>query len=299
MRNIDDLMHSTYFISKSTVADAAKIMIDKKLGSILVTLDKEGNVQERHGIVTERDILVKVIAKGLNPSQVFVEDIMSTPIKVIAHDAKIRNASRFFNLRSIRRLPVVKDDKIIGLVSARDVAKFLIFMLGEIMETIPKEETIYDFVNPKLREVMHKATIVSTQINIIETAEILRDNAIGSCFVQIRDEGPMEQRFGIITERDILEQIAQGWDSANTCIREIATPELHGIMDVEDRITDASKAINIHNIRRIPIKEGDNLIGLVSARDIAKYYVFAFDHMLEKLKDLDPDQASTFEDENW
>lgn len=301
IKQIEDLMHNTHFISKCTVTDAAKIMIEKKLGSVLVPLDKEGPLQERFGIVTERDILVKVIAKGLHPDNVFIEEIMCTPIKIIEHDAKIRTASRWFNMHSIRRLPVYQGDKIIGLVSARDVAKFLIFMLDEIMNTITKDEYIYDFANPKLKEVMHRAVVITERMNMVEAARVMRDHGMGSCFVLNfdREEGPMEKRYGIITERDIVEQISQGWDSAVTCLRQIATPEVRSIMDVEDRITHASKAINIHNIRHIPIKEDDRLVGIITARDIAKYYVFAFDQILERLKEIDPDQASEFEDENW
>jgi len=115
---IKDVMHKPTIIDPElSVLDAAKIMAEKEIGSVLII---KGDIC---GILTERDIFKKVVAKGLDSKKIRVSELMSAPCYTIGPDACISDASKLFNKHNIRRLPVVEHGEIIGVVSARDIAK--------------------------------------------------------------------------------------------------------------------------------------------------------------------------------
>lgn len=117
---VRDVMHEPTIIDpKLLVLDAAKIMAEKEISSVLIKKD------DTLGILTERDISKKVIAKGLDGKTLRVSEIMSSPCYTIESDASINDTSELFNKHNIRRLPVVEHGEVVGMVSARDIAKTL------------------------------------------------------------------------------------------------------------------------------------------------------------------------------
>jgi CBS domain-containing protein len=100
---------------KSSV-DAGKIMQENRVGSLVVT-----RYDRPVGIITERDLVYKVVAQKLDPSFTPVKSIMSSPIKTIESTAKVGDALATMSKNKIRRLAVVKEGKIIGLVSQRSI----------------------------------------------------------------------------------------------------------------------------------------------------------------------------------
>lgn len=103
---------------KSSVSEAAKTMIKSSRGFLIVL--KEGKPE---GIVTEHDFVEKVIAKELDPSKVIISGIMSSPIITIDPDEDLLKASELMKKHNIRRLPVVKDGIIYGVLTTRDVSQ--------------------------------------------------------------------------------------------------------------------------------------------------------------------------------
>lgn len=102
--------------ANDTIEKAAKVMRDEQIGSVLVSLRGEAI-----GIVTERDILYKVVAGGKDPSRLKLNDIMSKPLIFVDANAKVKDAIALMAKNEIRRL-VVKDGKnVIGVVSQRAV----------------------------------------------------------------------------------------------------------------------------------------------------------------------------------
>src|SRR5881397_1998056 len=88
--------------------------VKKGIGSLVVV--QEGTAI---GIVTERDLVAKVIADGLDPAKVLVRDIMSTPLITIQPNAKLTEAVRLMNEYKIRRLVVTgADGSLAGIVTA-------------------------------------------------------------------------------------------------------------------------------------------------------------------------------------
>jgi CBS domain-containing protein len=102
----------------STVQQAAKKM--KKVGSVLVK--RKGKI---YGIVTDSDIIKKVVAKGLDPKKVKIKDIVSYPLITIKADETVQQASYLMKKHNIKRLPVIEKNKIVGIISATDIAKYI------------------------------------------------------------------------------------------------------------------------------------------------------------------------------
>lgn len=119
---VKDLMTKKVLVTNSTKTsfDAARLMKEEGRGSIVI-VDGDRPV----GILTERDFLRKVVAEDLTPSKVFVRDIMSRPLLAIDPDVSIKNAARLMLEKKIRRLPVIKGNKLVGIIVASDFAKHL------------------------------------------------------------------------------------------------------------------------------------------------------------------------------
>jgi CBS domain-containing protein len=100
-----------------TVAKAAKLMRDRKTGDVLVT--DEGKLV---GIVTDRDIAVRVTAKSLDPDQVLVRDVMSKRVQTGEPSWDLDKIARTMGKHQIRRLPIAENGVPVGIVSLSDVA---------------------------------------------------------------------------------------------------------------------------------------------------------------------------------
>lgn len=117
-----DIMHDVTVLSPdSTIKQAADTMDEKNIGSVLVK-DEGGNL----GIVTERDIIKKVVSAGLTPESTRLSQIMTTPVETIDADADIHRLASAFSEKAIRRLPVTEDGELVGIITTRDVSKTLI-----------------------------------------------------------------------------------------------------------------------------------------------------------------------------
>ncbi len=120
---VKEIMHETTMVKcPMSVLDVAKLMSEKNIGSILT--GKDGCTM----VVTERDIIQKVVALGKDPKKTTVADIMSRCAHTIDSNSDVVEASDMFNEYPIRRLPVTEKEKIIGMVTARDVAKSLAYI---------------------------------------------------------------------------------------------------------------------------------------------------------------------------
>jgi CBS domain-containing protein len=105
-----------------SVREVAKIMSEKGIGCIVVT-DNGAPV----GIATERDILQRVVAKGLDASKIKMNEIMSKPLITINGGMPIINAIRVMEKNNVRRLLIVEKGKLIGIVTQRDLLRVLAF----------------------------------------------------------------------------------------------------------------------------------------------------------------------------
>ena len=107
------------------VDEVAKRMRDKEIGSLIV---KDG--RKMLGIITERDIVVKVVAEYRPVSAMKVRDIMSTPLISVEPETSLYDAAKLMAAREIRRLPVMAGGTLFGIVSERDLLTYAPDLIG-------------------------------------------------------------------------------------------------------------------------------------------------------------------------
>jgi CBS domain-containing protein len=102
-----------------TIFEAAKLMSQKEVGDVVVL---KGEIPR--GIVTERDFVRRVVARK-TPLDSKISDVMSRPLITIDPDASLKEAARKMVKRGIRRLPVVEQHKLVGIIVVSDFARHL------------------------------------------------------------------------------------------------------------------------------------------------------------------------------
>lgn len=102
--------------SKSKVKDAAKMMVERGIGSLIANRDGLP-----FGIITERDLMEKIVAQGADPAKITVNEIMTAPLTTIDANASIFDAARRMVEKRVKRLVVTDREKIIGIVSQTDL----------------------------------------------------------------------------------------------------------------------------------------------------------------------------------
>lgn len=113
-----------------SLKDAAGRMWSQQTGSLLI-MDGEKLV----GIVTERDIM-KAVARGLDLAAVSVSEVMTRDVLTITADTSLHEAARHMASRWIRHLPVLQDDRVVGVLSQRDLVGVLAALVKE-PEAVP------------------------------------------------------------------------------------------------------------------------------------------------------------------
>jgi len=114
--------------ASATVLDAAKFMTDMNVGSVVVT-----DNDSPKGLITDRDVVAKVIAQGKDSRSVTIGEIMVSPLVTISEDKDIIDATKMMSDHGIRRLPVTgPNGKLRGVVSIDDV----LVVLGREMQDI-------------------------------------------------------------------------------------------------------------------------------------------------------------------
>ena len=107
---------------ESSVLDATKLMAENNVGALLI----ETVIDQVQGILTERDIILKVDAKNLDRSQVSVSEIMTAKVLYVESHQSVEECMELMNSMGIRHLPVYEKGKLLGLVSVRDVLRTVI-----------------------------------------------------------------------------------------------------------------------------------------------------------------------------
>lgn len=123
---------------KTSVREAAEIMKKRGIGNCIVVDNKPV------GIITESDILKKVVAEDLKASEVLVEEIMRTPLIVIDPYADIEEAMKTMSKCNIRRLPVIENGELIGIITEKDILRLspmLLEISREWRDIVGKDES--------------------------------------------------------------------------------------------------------------------------------------------------------------
>ena len=245
---------------ESTLREAAKIMGEKHIGSLIVIA-----YHTPVGIITERDLL-KVVRDGIplqrgwirsSPSICTekVERVMSSPVIRICVDCPLKDTARIMIEKRIRRLPVCDSGNLVGIVTTSD-------MIGSLPQAPETMRTWF-----KVDHFMSKGVVTADEETLIEkVAMIMAEKHVGSVIVTSRGEPT-----GIFTERDLLTRFLCKDESlfeevGNVCSSPIVTAP------IETSVHDAAKIMIEKHIKRLPITKEGKLVGVLSARDLVEAY---------------------------
>ena len=116
---------------KAKVLEALQLMADRRVGALLVI--EEGKLV---GIFSERDYARKVILKGKSSKTIRVEEIMSTDVVCVAPNQSIEKCMSLMTEKRVRHLPVMDDEKLLGVISIGDVVKAVIADREDVIEKL-------------------------------------------------------------------------------------------------------------------------------------------------------------------
>lgn len=101
----------------ATIDKVAKLMAKHNIGSVVIQDDNGKPI----GIITERDLVTRVFTKKTPHDKIIADKVMSTPLASISADVGIEQAARKMSKMGVRRLGVVEQDKLVGIISSRDI----------------------------------------------------------------------------------------------------------------------------------------------------------------------------------
>jgi CBS domain-containing protein len=129
-----------YCTPEMRVVAAARLMRQRHVGDLVVVDEPEGD-QTPIGIVTDRDIVVEVLGKELNPNSVTVREIMRTPAVIASESEDAATAIERMKVHGVRRMPVMgADHKLAGIVCLDDLLKQLAADVNALVEIMAREQ---------------------------------------------------------------------------------------------------------------------------------------------------------------
>jgi CBS domain-containing protein len=181
--------------SDAKIADAATLIVEKRMGGLPIV--DEGEVL--CGIVTERDVMKVLSAER---SQGLVEDIMSTGLKVTGPETTVGEATKEMITHRFRRLPVVKDDVLYGIVTATDIMKYL--GSGQVFQRMVTGNVAEVMALPVRTLVSANLHTIDPKKNVNEAAREMLARNVGALPV-IEDA----RLVGLVTEFDLVKAFAR------------------------------------------------------------------------------------------
>ena len=126
--------------AETTVAAAAKLMRQYHIGDVIVTREENGR-RIPLGIVTDRDIVLGVVAPELNPVALTIGDIMGQELITAGEMEDVFDAVQRMRNKGVRRMPIVQDDgSLVGIVSIDDVIEVLAEEMNQLARLISREQ---------------------------------------------------------------------------------------------------------------------------------------------------------------
>lgn len=257
-----DFMHRTLEVipPETMIVEAALRMREKSLGSLLIEpANAKVPVVRGSGIVTETDLIRKVLAKGMDASRIRVDQIMTSPLLTIAPDRPMLDASHLMETNHVRYLCVSHVEDIVGVISVRDLVRYFVDSEGGPVHDLDK-------VYRPLSVLMHmRMETVRSEQTVLEAAQAMTEKRIGSLLVQ--NTGNM---VGIVTETDLVRKVlAAGLPAIGTSVGTVMNAPLIQI-DINHTIRDASRLMAENRIRHLAVAEDNKVVGLLSVRDLIK-----------------------------
>lgn len=120
---------------EATLTDIAHVMRDQQVGSVVV-VDGKGTVA---GVLTDRDLVVSGLAEGRHPDECIANDILSTNVFSVAPDADVADVVRRMREQGVRRVPVMAEGDLVGIVTLDDLLVHLVEELDCLVSVVRGE----------------------------------------------------------------------------------------------------------------------------------------------------------------
>lgn len=256
---VRDFMHRYLEVvaQDTTAAVAAERLSARRIGCLLVESPdpKRGPI----GIMTETDLVRKVLAAGVDPMATMVDRIMVNPILTIDGARSMLDASQLMETHHVRHLCVEEGGEIVGIISVRDLVRsFVDAGRGPICDL----DKVYRPLSVLMATTF--ATIQS-DASLRASAQLMRDKRMGSLLTIEAGE-----IVGIVTERDLVwKGLACHRDPDCTHVGAVMSSPLLDI-DVNRTIRDASRAMAERAVRHLAVTENGKIVGVLSVRDLVK-----------------------------
>jgi CBS domain-containing protein len=242
---------------KAPLKEAILLLVRHNLGSLIV-LRSEKPI----GIITEKDIFKKGIVMSDLKNKLKVKKFMTEGLIMANEDDLIFDVENIMFKNKIRRVPIVSNNKIVGIVTASD----LLGIWNEATETeVLKHIRLLD---QKLKvKYWMTSNLVEIDIydKVIEAYDLMNTKNVSDVIV-------MDGAFiaGILTERDIVSKyLLHRVNIKKTLIKDIIRRRVISI-DPDVELFEAAKIMDANHIRRLPIIDDGKLVGIISATDLVK-----------------------------
>ena len=248
---------------ETTIVEAAVRMREKSVGSLLVEpTNAEDRVSNRSGIVTETDLIRKVLAKGMDSSLTRVDQIMTSPLLTITPDRPMLDASHLMETNHVRHLCVSDEEEIVGVISVRDLVRYFIDSEGGPIRDLDNVFRPLSVLRVLMQTTMET---IASERTVLEATQTMAEKRIGSLLVL--EAGDM---VGIVTETDVVRKvIAAGLPARSTSVGAVMNAPLIQI-DINDTAREASRLMAEKRIRHLAVTEDNKVVGLLSVRDLVK-----------------------------
>lgn len=135
--------HMVTVSPSATVEEAARSMAENEIGAVLVV---EGGTLR--GILSERDVVLRVVAEGKAPRETTVAEVATTDLVTVDVGAHVRECARLLRDKPIRHLPVTQDGKPVGILSSRDFQAYVVEGLERIIDQARYQEALDEGYDP-------------------------------------------------------------------------------------------------------------------------------------------------------
>ncbi len=244
----------------ATIVDATVRMRERRIGSVLVgSVEPSGGGYRIVGIVTETDLVRKVIAQGLNASQTTAAQVMAGSLLTITPDRLMLDASHLMEINQVRHLCVSEGGSVVGLISVRDLVKhFVDAEAGPVRELDDVYRPLSVLMRTSIETIEGKETVLAS-------ARRMAEKHIGSLLVA--EEGKV---VGIVTESDMVRKaLAYKLDAG---LIRVGSFMNHPVIDIDINRTvhDASDLMAEKGVRHLAVTENHKIVGILSVRDLIR-----------------------------
>ncbi len=233
-----------------------------KVGSILVgTPGVPGVARSVEGIVTETDLVRRVVAREMPADKLAVDRVMTVPPLTIEAERPMLDANQLMEQHRVRHLCVTENGRIAGVISVRDLVRYFLSQ-----ESGPLSEL--DDVHRPLSVLMRREIeTIGEGETMLDAARRMADRHIGALLVTGGSgKGPL----GIVTESNLVrDALPYNLNPRDVSITTLMTQPVISI-DINRTVHDANDCMAEHGVRHLIVTEHGKIVGILSVRDLIR-----------------------------